>query len=84
MAGITLADAEAQLALWLTASAAVSKSQQYEIDTGSGGRRMLRRADAAEIREMIMFWTKQVQELTATAAAAASGGSQIIFAGRVQ
>jgi len=69
MAGITLADAQAQLAIWLAASVAVAKSQSYEIDTGNG-RRKLQRADAAEIRQQIEFWDARVKALTA----AASGG----------
>ncbi len=72
MAGFTLAQAQAQLDAWMTASLAVSRSQQHEIDTGSGGRRMLRRADAAEIREQIKFWSGQVAALTP---ASAGGGS---------
>lgn len=63
MAGLTLADAEAQLALWLAASAAVATGQEYEIDTGNG-RRRLRRADAAEIRQQIVFWQGQISALT--------------------
>lgn len=78
MAGITLADAEAQLAAWLLASTAVAKSQQYEIDTGSGGRRMLRRADAAEIREQIKFWSGQVQNLTPTGVTGGRGRTRYI------
>jgi len=63
MAGITLAQAEAQLTLWLAASTAVAASQSYEIDTGNG-RRRLTRADAAEIRQQIEFWDAQVKQLT--------------------
>jgi hypothetical protein len=63
MAGITLEQAEAQLALWLAASAAVAASQSYEIDTGNGSRK-LQRADAAEIRQQVTFWQTQVQSLT--------------------
>lgn len=67
MAGITLADAQAQLALWLAASAAVASSQMYEIETGNG-RRKLQRADAAEIRQQIDFWQQKVSALTPSAA----------------
>lgn len=69
MAGITLAQAEVALALWLAADAALSTSQSYEIDTGNG-RRKLTRADAAEVRNNITFWDGKVNALTA----AASGG----------
>lgn len=55
MAGITLEQAEAQLALWLAADAAVSSNQTYAVDTG-GSRRSLTRADAAEIRNNIEYW----------------------------
>ena len=59
MAGITLANAEAQLAAWLAASSAVALSQSYQIEV-EGNRRMLTRADASEIREQIKFWQGQV------------------------
>ena len=63
MAGITLTQAEAQLASWIAASTAVASGQEYEIDTGNG-RRRLRRADAKAINEQIVFWNKMVQSLT--------------------
>lgn len=65
MSGITLLQAQAQLAAWLAASEAVAKSQEYSIGT-----RKLRRADAAEIRQQIQYWEKKVAELSS----AASGG----------
>lgn len=67
MAGITLEQAEAQLAAWLAASLAVAQSQSYEIETGNG-RRKLQRADAVEIRQMIKHWQTQVTALTPGAA----------------
>lgn len=70
MAGITLAQAQAQLDTWLTANSAVASGQEYEIDTGSG-RRRLRRADAAEIRQQIDYWDGKVKSLTP-----ASGGGR--------
>jgi hypothetical protein len=66
-AGITLAQAQAQLDAWLTASTAVTTGQEYEIDTGSG-RRRLKRADAAEIRQQITFWDGKVKMLTPASA----------------
>lgn len=63
MAGITLAQAQAKLDLWLAADIAVAGGQQYEIETGNG-RRRLWRADALEIRENIKFWDEKVKELT--------------------
>lgn len=63
MVGVTIAQAEAQLATWLAASTAVAASQSYEIDTGNG-RRKLTRADAAEIRQQIDYWDAWVKKLT--------------------
>lgn len=61
MAGTTLAAAEAQLTLWIEASAAVAGSQSYTI-----GNRSLTRADLGEIREMIEFWETRVARLDPT------------------
>lgn len=61
MAGLTLADAEAQLAAWLAASTAVAGNQSYRI-----GDRMLTRADAAEVRKQVEFWDRQVKRLART------------------
>lgn len=63
MAGITLDQAQAQLDTWLAANSAVASGQEYEIDTGSG-RRRLKRADAAEIRQQIDYWDGKVKSLT--------------------
>lgn len=81
MAGITLAIAEAQLAAWLAASTKTAQSQSYEITTADGASRRLTRADAAEIREQIKYWSGQVNDLSA---AAATTSGQVIYAGRVQ
>ena len=59
MAGITLAQAEAQLTTWLAASTAVASGQSYSI-----GDRSLTRANAKEINDMIVFWDTKVQNLT--------------------
>ena len=59
MAGITITQAEAQLATWLAADTAVATGQAYAI-----GGRSLTRANAREIRENIVFWDKQVKRLT--------------------
>lgn len=63
MSAITLEQAQAQLAAWLAADLAVAKSQEYEIDTGNG-RRRLKRTDAAEIRQKVAFWDAKVTALT--------------------
>ena len=62
MAGITLAQAEAQLAAWLAASTAVAGNQSYTIATG-GTSRSLTRANAKEIGEQIVFWDRMVKSL---------------------
>ena len=59
MVGITLAQAETQLALWIAADTAVAEGQAYSKDG-----RSLTRANAKEIKENIVFWDKQVKRLT--------------------
>lgn len=59
MAGITLANAQTQLAAWLDADAKVATGQSYEIS----GRR-LTRADAAEITRKIEYWNAKVVTLS--------------------
>lgn len=63
MAGITLAQAEAQLAAYLAAETAVLKSQRYEV-----AGRMLTRADLKEIRFGIEVWDARVKNLSRRAA----------------
>jgi hypothetical protein len=63
MSGITLAQAQEQLALWLEASKAVASSQSYTIATESSSR-TLTRAEAKEIREQITFWDAKVKRLS--------------------
>lgn len=62
MAGITLAQAEAQLAAWIAASTAVASGQSYSI-----AGRSLTRVDAGEIRSTIDYWDGKVRSLTAAA-----------------
>jgi hypothetical protein len=59
MAGITLAQAEAQLTLWLAANEAVASGQSYSIKD-----RSLSRTDASEIREQITYWDAWVRRLS--------------------
>ena len=59
MAGITLAQAEAQLALWLAASQAVALNQSYSIEGLS-----LTRADEGKILSMIDFWDRWCRKLS--------------------
>lgn len=62
MAGITLAQAETQLASYLAAETAVLSGQEYEI----AGRR-LKRANLNEIRAGIDSWNARVQSLSRNA-----------------
>lgn len=59
MAGITLAQAQAKLTLWMTADDRVANGQSYSI-----GGRTLSRADAKLIRENIKFWNDWVVRLS--------------------
>jgi hypothetical protein len=58
MAGITLAQAEAQLTAWLAASTAVAGGQAYSINN-----RSLTRADARAIQQQVEFWDRKCQDL---------------------
>lgn len=59
MAGITLAEAQIQLAAWIAASTAVASGQSYSIKD-----RSLSRVDAQEIRNQIDYWQGWVERLT--------------------
>jgi hypothetical protein len=63
MAGITLTQAEAQLALYLAAEAAVLAGQSYRIQTPQGERE-LRRANLAEIQAGIDLWNGRCATLS--------------------
>ena len=68
MAGITLAQAEAQLAAWLEASIAVSKGQSYSV-----AGRSVTRADLSAISAQIDKWERRVQQLQG----GSSGGGRV-------
>lgn len=61
--GITLEQAQAQLAAWLAASLALATSQSYEIST-EGSTRKLTRADAEQVRLNVQHWQSEVARLT--------------------
>lgn len=63
MAGITLAQAQAQLEKYLAAEEAVLSGQEYRIGT-----RMLKRADLEFIQAGIDSWNKRVEDLSAKSA----------------
>jgi hypothetical protein len=63
VAGITLEQAEAKLALWMAADDAVSANQTYTLDFG-GSRRTVTRADAAEISRNIEKWDNWCRKLS--------------------
>ncbi|QGR00085.1 hypothetical protein EHS13_13710 [Paenibacillus psychroresistens] len=44
--------------MWLDAEAAVATGQEYRIGT-----RSLRRVDLKDIREQMLFWNRQVEQL---------------------
>lgn len=58
MAAWTLEEAKARLKMWLDAEAAVAIGQAYQI-----GSRRLDRANLYQIREEILMWKKEVEEL---------------------
>ncbi|HUX58131.1 MAG TPA: DUF6148 family protein [Bacteroidales bacterium] len=59
MAGITLAQAQAKLTLWMAADDAVATGQSYSI-----AGRSLSRADAKYIQDRIEYWDRQVKRIT--------------------
>jgi len=59
MAGITLAQAEAQLAVWLQASIDVAAGQSVSV-----GDRTFTLANAAWIQKQISYWDAKVKELS--------------------
>jgi hypothetical protein len=63
MAGITIEQAQAQLALYLEAEAKILAGQAWELDT-PGGRKKLTRADLAAVQSGITIWDDRVKQLT--------------------
>ena len=59
MAGITAAQAETQLALWIAADAALAAGQSYRI-----GERQLTRVDAEQVRANIGYWENKLASLS--------------------
>lgn len=72
-AGITLAQAEAQLALYLAAEEKALAGQSYEI----AGRR-LTRANLAEIQTGISTWDARVKQLAARAGGYGRGRTVVV------
>lgn len=62
MAGITLAQAQAQLDAWMAASIAVASGQSYQI----AGRQMTR-VNAEHIDRMLEYWQAKVSQLSVQA-----------------
>lgn len=67
MAGITLAQAEAKLAMWLEAEETLAVSQSYTIKTATGTERQLSRSNLAEVSERIRYWDSMCKRLGGTA-----------------
>jgi hypothetical protein len=63
MSAITLEQAQAKLAAWMAADDALILGQNYTIDQGNV-RRVITRADAAEIRNNINYWRREVERLS--------------------
>lgn len=59
MPGITLADAQEQLYVWLDASRAIAKGQSYK-----HGDVELTRADLRAVQQQIEYWEKKVGQLS--------------------
>lgn len=70
MAGLTLAQAQALLDAYNDAAIKIASNQETEITTAAGTTRRLKRANLAEVREMISFLEQRVDSLTPVA----SGG----------
>lgn len=66
MAGLTLEQAQAQLAAWLAAVEALATAQSYTISTNTGSR-TLTRANLKDARAMVEYWDGQVKRLSAPA-----------------
>ncbi len=58
MASWTLEQAQQHLAAWLDADLALATGREYRI-----GSRSLTRSDAAEVKERISFWSREVARL---------------------
>ncbi len=69
---VTSAQAKAQLDLWLAADAAVSIGQAYSI-----GNRQLTRANVAEIRNQLSYWSRTYRSLQAAEGGASEGGFRV-------
>ena len=59
MAGITQAQAEAQLTAWLAALDAIAQNQSYTING-----RSLTRANLSDVKDMVDYWDGKVKALT--------------------
>lgn len=75
MAGITLAQAEAQLAAYLAAETAALGGQSYRIAD-----RWLTRADLSEIRAGIDIWNARVVALEAASQGGGRGRARTVIA----
>lgn len=76
MAGITLAQAEAALAGWIAADAALQTGQSVRHENG----RTLTRADAGEIRQNIDYWNNKCQQLSESVSQGGRGRSRVVSA----
>jgi hypothetical protein len=70
MAGITLAQAQTQLDLWVAADTAVASGQAYSIQG-----RSFTKVDAGEISKKIDYWARMVTQLTNST----TGGARVRY-----
>lgn len=68
MSGITVAEAQIQLDLWLAASRALATGKSYQIGT-----RTLTRANWAEVKDAISYFRKIIDGDSTTSTATTSG-----------
>jgi len=61
MPAITLAEAEAQLAAWLTASKACADGKEYRMPNG----KMVKHEDGSEVRKQIADWNRIIVRMNA-------------------
>lgn len=73
---LSLTEAKDQLAQWQAASKKLALGQSYTISTGTGSRTLSRNA-ASEVRTMINYWTRIVNELTRIAAGKPRRGAKV-------
>jgi hypothetical protein len=73
VSGVTLDIAQRNLDAWIAASEAAASGNSYRIGT-----RQLTRENATEIRNMIAYWERRVEELAAAASGINRRGARVM------